>query len=155
MTVFTRKQHIYDTVWIGTEMKHFIFQVKTCKDAHITLPEAPWAPENSRFYLVIFGSWGNTRTELRRGKAGPGPVRLDTPNICSCNEFRPFWISWYNNTIAAGRGTFVGQQQIFSYPDPNPMPISALSFSSWLQAPGTWVFPRDSGEYWLKIECFQ
>ena len=66
-------------------MKHFIFQVKTCKDAHIILhvPEAPWAPENSRFYLVIFGSWCNTRTKLRFSKADRGPVRLETPDVCS------------------------------------------------------------------------
>ena len=154
VTVFTRRQHIYDTVWISTEMKHFIFQVKTCEDANIMLNDAPWAPENGGMYFVIFCSRQNTMTELRRSRGGPSLVRIRTMGVCSCQEFRTFWISWYNNTVAAGTGTFVGQKQIFSFTDPYPKTVSALSFSSWLRSSGIWMFSRDSGDYWLMIMIF-
>ena len=146
ITVITRSTHAYDTVWIQTELKHFSFQVKTCKDAHVILSRGSWY--NGSFYEIVFGSQNNQITVLRKSKSGPNEAQANTPGILSCDNFVKLWVSWYNvDVISVGKGAVVGEQTILSYQDPSPMIISAVSLSSWNEVSGVWKFYRDAGMF--------
>ena len=66
-------------------------------------------------------------------------------NLLDANNYKPFWISWEDNTIRVGRGYFYGQELLAEATDPNPRLITALGFSTGYQNSGQWQFDEDLG----------
>ena len=56
-------------------------------------------------------------------------AQVDTPDIVSADEQRPFWIKWDHGEIVLGRGEVVGEDIILAYYDPSPNPINAVAFN--------------------------
>ena len=57
-------------------------------------------------------------------------LRVDTPSVLSCTEYRKFWITWDEDHVTLGRGMHVGSDIIISLPmtdDPNDMHYVAVS----------------------------
>ena len=58
----------------------------------------------------------------------------------SCNEYRPFWISWGGGVIRCGTGLTVGENTYMIYDDPNPTEVNKVAISTGFGATGNWQF---------------
>lgn len=70
----------------------------------------------------------------------------DTPNVVSCSEFRRFWVSWTQTTIAVGSGWYM-DNMFFSYtPLQGPLKdIHAVAVTSWEHYEGEWEVDQGQG----------
>ncbi|CAC5422585.1 unnamed protein product [Mytilus coruscus] len=65
-------------------------------------------------YGFIIGGWANRKSAIRKrndNSLTPGSeqsVTFDTPDLCKCDEYRPFWISAINGVLMIGKGLIVG-----------------------------------------------
>ena len=66
--------------------------------------------------------------------------QVNTPGILSCEEMRPFWVSWGGGLIKAGRGHLVDEDEIMSWQDSEPMTPATMSFTTGWGANGDWEF---------------
>lgn len=84
----------------------------------------------------MIGGWGNTKSVIRKNKAKPDKVEVETPGIVNGGEFRSFWIRWDGGIVSAGRE---GETIPFiSWADPEPFPIGFVGVCTGWGASGTW-----------------
>lgn len=105
---------------------------------------------------IFFGGWNNQKTAIRKNRAKPDKALVDTPDICSNDDLRGFWIRWGNGSVAVGRE---GEADpLAAWDDPEPFRITHYGICTgwgasgqWIieepaaaSAPG-WTLPRDAG----------
>ncbi|XP_075156713.1 uncharacterized protein LOC142229992 [Haematobia irritans] len=114
----------------------FTFRIRAANDAHLALTSQP--NENLPMYEIFIGGWGNTKSVIRRNRQQPDVVEVPTPRILQANDYRGFWIRWYNQTITVGRQ---GEAMAFmSYRDPQLFPINYVGICTGWGASGSWIF---------------
>ena len=91
------------------------FTVAASNDVHVGLSGVSASHHGEKYELVL-GGWGNAQSVIRGANQGPHLVRVDTPNLLSRSEARPFWISWSDDHLRVGKGTVVGQDEIMRVP---------------------------------------
>ena len=79
------------------------FKVKAANDAHIILSGVKSPSEANPVVEVFIGGWGNAKSAIRVNRTKPDKDTQDTSKILSGDEFRGFWVSFDNNTVAAGK----------------------------------------------------
>nr|BAM18146.1 similar to CG10527 [Papilio xuthus] len=95
------------------------FKVRTPNDAHVALTMGP--QDSEPIYEIMIGGWGNTKSVIRKNKAKPDKVEIETPGIVNGGEFRGFWVRWDGGVVSAGRE---GESIPFiSWADPEPFPV--------------------------------
>ena len=57
----------YGRTWFTTEQQYVIFDIKSCKDAHIMLTAVPGDYKAEDVYEVVLGANSNTEIHVRRG----------------------------------------------------------------------------------------
>ena len=72
-------------------------------------------------------------------------MRAYTPDILNCDAYLPFWITWWQGSVAVGYGEVAGIGQIVVYDDPAPAAVSYLSFLTGWGATGDWEFFNVTG----------
>ena len=60
-------------------------------------------------------------------------------------EYRPFWISWYNGNIQAGKGDLVGINELMAYKDENQPSIEIISLATGNGILGEWKIVQAAG----------
>ena len=63
MVVNTPSAYKHEYAWLTSSSKHFVFELRACKDAYIALTETPHVTTDGAYELVIGGS-GNTKQVL-------------------------------------------------------------------------------------------
>ena len=70
-----------------------------------------------------------------------------TPSILTCDESRPFWISWDYKGVYAGKGNIPPNDMIMSYNNTGGIhTINAISLSTGWGATGDWQIPVAQGK---------
>ncbi|XP_063433068.1 uncharacterized protein LOC134715090 [Mytilus trossulus] len=83
-------------------------------------------------YGFIIGGWANGKSAIRKRyddsltKDSKQSVKYDTPDVCKCDEYRPFWISAINGDLRIGRGLIIGIKVIAEWTDPNPFTVRSI-----------------------------
>ncbi|XP_063436276.1 uncharacterized protein LOC134717681 [Mytilus trossulus] len=100
-------------------------------------------------YNFIIGGWTNLKSAIQRrndDSLTPGSqqsVLYDTPDVCKCDEYRPFWISAIHGVIMMGKGLIVGRNVIAELTDPNPFTVRSIGiYTNW----------ENLGEWKVQIE---
>ena len=62
--------------------------------------------------------------------------------ILSCEQFRPFWLSWKHGHLGFGQGSIPGQEVLLEVQDPDPVPVYDLvvKMGMWADTKGEWIF---------------
>ena len=134
--------------------------MRTCNDAHVLLSET-WR-EFEQAYEVVWGSNSNSLSQIRKSYQGAPLqetyvlrsfckkmclrhllvcVSRATAEICDCERFTEFWVSWSELTnIAQGTGSVVTSHTINYVEDTSdPVDIHLVSLASWTTASAEWV----------------
>ena len=126
--------------------QYFQFEVKSCAEALIALTEIAgnitW-----HAYEVKIGV-NNNKTYIYDAEHKTIVAQASTPEILSCEEFRPFWVAWTD--VGPGRSIHVGTGQVGEKPYVieyiklrEDAHIRAVSLDSVKEA--DWRFPDDAG----------
>lgn len=75
--------------------------MRACNDAILGLFDYY---HTDKLYEVVIGGSSNQNTWIRSERLGDSEKRVSTPNILNCDEYRGFWLSWYDGKIAVGQG---------------------------------------------------
>lgn len=119
----------------------FTFKVRSPNDAHLAL--SPTGEEGDPMYEVFLGGWSNSKSVIRKNRQMPDVAEADTLNILSSEEFRGFWVRWYDNVITVGRE---GEAVAFmSYEDFELLSIKYVGVCTGWGASGSWLL--DIGKY--------
>ncbi|VDI57322.1 Hypothetical predicted protein [Mytilus galloprovincialis] len=125
------------------------FQVKACQDVSIIMSNSDDKDSSKSMYNFIIGGWTNSKSAIQRRNddsltpASQQSVLFDTPNVCKCDEYRPFWISAINGVIMMGKGLIVGRNVIAEWTDPNPFTVRSI---------GIYTIVKNIGEWKVQIE---
>ncbi|ELU12990.1 hypothetical protein CAPTEDRAFT_64072, partial [Capitella teleta] len=117
------------------------FLVKSCKDVHIMLSGSIGDIQNA--YEIEIGGNTNQITDIRFGSMGNILVQVDTPFICNCDEYQPFWVSWEDKKIEVG----TGEKRLHPYisyteEEGEELEIAALTLSTYINSPGAFILPQ-------------
>jgi hypothetical protein len=127
------------------------FKVRAPSDAKLALLGVP-SNFRALSYEIIIGAEQNTLTVIRvRSPGGEVESQVNSPNILSASELRPFWIQWINGTIELGAGDAVGVNSILKLVDPDPAyrkHIHSIAVASLAGETAEWEFgsPFDTGK---------
>ncbi|VDI17600.1 Hypothetical predicted protein, partial [Mytilus galloprovincialis] len=108
------------------------FKVKACHGVRIIMSNSDDGDSSKPMYNFEIGSNKNQRSGFQRRNddsltlASKKTVFYDTPGVCSCDEYRPFWISVINGVLMIGKGLIVGINVIAEWIDPNPFIIRSI-----------------------------
>uniref|UniRef100_A0A6P4E9B9 C3 and PZP-like alpha-2-macroglobulin domain-containing protein 8 isoform X2 n=1 Tax=Drosophila rhopaloa TaxID=1041015 RepID=A0A6P4E9B9_DRORH len=124
----------------------FTFKVRSPKDAHLALTPAP--EDTGPIYEIFLGGWENTKSVIRKNRQKPEVAQVRTPGILNANEFRGFWVRWYDNVITVGReGTAAA---LLSYDAGSLFPVKFVGICTGWGASGSWQL--DGGYLQSKTE---
>ncbi|XP_053408178.1 uncharacterized protein LOC123560994 isoform X2 [Mercenaria mercenaria] len=135
----------------------FRFSVKTKHDAHILLQNKK-TDFTDDVYLVIIGGWGGTKSTISRAS---DIIYYEQTGLLSQYEYRWFWISWNETTIAVGKSDQVGNDVFLTYSgeidDINYVSVGTAQYTD-----AYWKIPKGdkyygcSGAGWLgyRDACF-
>ena len=113
--------------------------VLAAKDAHILLSPTKNPDKNSPVYEIVLGAGGNTFSEIRRRKQTLPLYTLRIKDLLSAIDPLPITIRITLDGLI--EVSIIGQNKpLMSATDPNPLPISYMSFSSWGAAEGKWFY---------------
>ena len=144
-SVYTDYDYRYNYTWLRPTTSHVTFRAKACKDIHVLL--ASDLQETAVAYEVVIGGYNNERVDIRRGAQGPVLAETWAIDICNCNEYLPFWISWENKTIEVGTGK-LRQHILLSVSDlEEGHEVKAVSLSTYHDSQGEYQLPQEHCEY--------
>ncbi len=142
MWLYTYPDFVYERIMLHTTNVYITFTVRTCEDAHIGLFELVG---DDRFYEIVIGGYANSRSDIRKQPLSGVVAYAETPYICNCDEYLPFWVSWSQGSIRLGTGTLPGVADIMHYNDDNPYKVKVVALYSWHNHPGRWMLPQKTG----------
>ena len=69
-----------------------------------------------------------------------------TPQLLDCDNKRPFWVRFVNNSISVGSGHVYGDNEFLRYNMDDTEDFSSIAATTdvW----GSWEFLQDEGEGW-------
>ncbi|XP_063436197.1 uncharacterized protein LOC134717633 [Mytilus trossulus] len=120
------------------------FEVKACHAVKIVLSNSDDGDSSKPMYNVFICGAQNQRSGFQRRNDDPlSPdsqinVSFDTLDLCSCNEYRPFWVSAINGDLKTGTGLVVGTNVIAECTDPYPFRIRSIGLFTNQQILGEW-----------------
>ncbi|XP_063447519.1 C3 and PZP-like alpha-2-macroglobulin domain-containing protein 8 [Mytilus trossulus] len=120
------------------------FEVKACFGAKFYASSSDTKDSTKPLYEIAIGSHHNERTIVRRRNDASLQAssriteQSDTQNVLSCNENRPFWISWEAGSIMVGSGNRVGENVLVSLTDPDPFTVKVLGIMTGSKVIGEW-----------------
>ena len=94
---------------------------------------------SSKLKTSFLGGWGNSKSVIRKQKQGT-PVAEHSHTPLDCDERKPFWIRWDENTIRVGAGRDVNAGEFMAYVDPTPTDVNYIAVSTGWGATGVWWF---------------
>ncbi|XP_048251802.1 uncharacterized protein 5-like [Haliotis rufescens] len=116
-----------------------VFLVKTCHDANIALHTHP-NKTNTDAYEIVVGGYANSKSFIRRCRGCAQMAPCYESFILSCNEYRPFWLSWKKDVISIGKGQTVGHQTFMELVPSSPIVINHVSVSAYIGNHALWLF---------------
>lgn len=133
--MFTDADFHYNYTWFTPIQNYVTFKARSCNDAHILLSST--RDETEVAYEIVYGSFDNTQTEVRRGSHGERLASVDTPDIMHCDEYCRFWVRWdYSSkllTVGVGK---LDTHVYITLTDEDMHQIQAFTFTSWVDSEG-------------------
>ncbi len=122
-----------DTGAQGIEVSNqsdFVFQVQGDGDVFVGLMTNRL--NTSQMYEIVIGGWSNTQSVIRNVSQSPTLLDVHMENsMFNSSSFLPFWVSWADGIIKAGKGYIPGIQTFLQWTDSSPYPINYLAFNNW------------------------
>ena len=89
---------------------------------------------------------------IRDAATGQEQIRIDTPNIMDCNNYKTFWSKWDSDyRLTVGRGAVIGKDTFLDWIDPEKRVFQGVTISTWYDASGLWDFSFLEGN---AFRCF-
>lgn len=100
---------------------------------------------NTPFYNLVIGGWGNVKSAIRKGSSYYIVSDDYGPQL---NEayFKPFWASWKNGLLQAGRGSVIDTDVFLSYKDECMFAVYDIGIVG-TNYNVTWLFDMTSCKY--------
>ncbi|CAH1788307.1 unnamed protein product, partial [Owenia fusiformis] len=121
----------------------FAFSVKACNDAHLELQLTPGNTRTNNYEIMIHGYKYNPKSGIRDNLgtmyAYESAKVLVNGKRLSCDEMRPFWVSWAGGNIEVGTGNVYGCGIFMSWKDPAPHAVNAINVMTGWGAEGDWI----------------
>ena len=136
-----RYNHLWATV---DDRSSLTFRVRACNDAHLALASV-LGDTSYHTYEVVIGASSNQYSVIRNMTLQNNLMAAHTPDILSCDESRPFWLSWAGGLIQVGRGTRVSVDRFIEWQETEPYPTNAVAISTGWGATGEWQFTDIQG----------
>lgn len=120
------------------------FEAKACGAVSIIMSNSDDGDSSKPMYGFIIGGWANRKSSIRKrndNSLTPGSgqsVDFDTPDLCKCDEYRPFWISAINGVLMIGKGLIVGINVIAEWTDPYPFTVRSIGIYTNQNGIGEW-----------------
>lgn len=91
---------------------------------------------NNDVYEIVFGSWNNTKTEIRVVSLGRPAVQItekQAPDaMLHSKRYKKYWIQFKKGTISLGSGKDIGKNELLSWNDPYPFQgMKYIGIGSW------------------------
>ncbi|KAK9892103.1 hypothetical protein WA026_018306 [Henosepilachna vigintioctopunctata] len=117
----------------------FHFSVLAMSDAHILLAPSRATQKTDPAYEIVIGAGGNTFCDIRRMQKSQVKESIRVKGLLSAVDIRSFWIHMTKDgELALGRE---GEDLPFiAWKDPDPLPLSVISFSTWPGIEAKWFF---------------
>ena len=132
-------------IWRSVEHRRsVVFSIKGHGTSVVVLTAAMEFQTQARYVLIICG-WKNKWSAIIKAGTPYNPivVRKSTPGILDRDNYRYFWLAWFNGVITFGKGKRVGREMILEYQDLAPTSIRALLFKTPIGVTNQWNFPSD------------
>jgi len=128
-----------DTGLTLSPVKSLVFNLKASNNACLALTSTK-GNYGGKIYEIVFGAYGNNCTIIRIAKHDNMVASASSPGILDPDNFRPFWISWSNNNILAGKGAVVGEHILAAYDEyGTPVAVNYLGVTGY-DEPGVFRF---------------
>ncbi|VDI45172.1 Hypothetical predicted protein [Mytilus galloprovincialis] len=120
------------------------FEVKACHAVKIVMSNSDEGDSSKPMYNIFICGGQNRRSGFqRRNDDSLTPdtefnVAYDTLDLCSCDEYRPFWVSATNGDLMIGKGLIVGFNVIAEWTDPYPFMVRSIGLFTNQQIIGEW-----------------
>ena len=125
----------------------FVVRVQACRDAHIALSEL-FNNVQSRTYEIIIGGNANMNSFIRDAETFHEKIRVDTPNILDCNNYRTFWVKWESDyTVTVGQGAVINRNTFLDWNDAEQRVFRGITISTYYGAEGLWEFSFLEGNF--------
>ena len=104
----------------------------------------PGSVVDKEAYEIILGENLDTFSEI--SVVGTNEmVRVATPLVVSCEEIKPFWITWFQNRIMVGRGSTPFVDTFMELSPNTTFEVRGISLTSSGDTLGQWIFPKTTG----------
>lgn len=120
-------------------LQSIVFHVRACNDAHVGLFKSLPSPNIRRFYEIVIGGWGNTKSVIRDRRQGKALVQHDG-TLLNCNVYRQFWISWQGQMLKVGQGKEINKRIIMEYPMRLYFDVQYVAITTGYGSEGRWLF---------------
>ncbi|CAH1788306.1 unnamed protein product [Owenia fusiformis] len=121
----------------------FAFSVKACHDAHLELQQTPGDTQTDNYEILLHGYASDPKCGIRDNLgtlfAYESAKVLVKGERLSCDEMRPFWVSWAGGNIEVGTGNVYGYGTFMSWKDPEPHAVNAINVMTGWGAEGDWI----------------
>ncbi|XP_071123983.1 uncharacterized protein 5-like [Mytilus edulis] len=136
---FTRNDYeylpLFDAGLSFVENSSIVFEVKTCRGAHIALMSEK--TDTGPLYEVVIGGEKNTKMIMRRGKFSSQVLSEWAPSLVDCYSYNAFKIQIDDGHIEVKH---MESNKVYNWTDPNPLNVSYIAIASWWNATGEWKF---------------
>ncbi|CAG2190043.1 unnamed protein product [Mytilus edulis] len=140
-------QYVVDVNKYGldlTGITTLTFEVMACGEASIVMSNSEVGDPKKPMYDFIIGGENNQKSFLRRRKDDSLTARskqtvfYHTPDVCKCDEYRPFWIRAIDGILSIGEGRIVGMNLIAEFYYPPPFTVRAIGIYTNQENVGEW-----------------
>ncbi|VDI18417.1 Hypothetical predicted protein [Mytilus galloprovincialis] len=120
------------------------FEVMACGEASIVMSNSEVGDPKKPMYDFIIGGENNQKSFLRRRKDDSLTARskqtvfYHTPDVCKCDEYRPFWIRAIDGDLWIGEGRIVGMNVTAEFYYPPPFTVRAIGIYTNQENVGEW-----------------
>ncbi|XP_077861526.1 uncharacterized protein LOC144341898, partial [Saccoglossus kowalevskii] len=117
--------YTYEYVAASPGVSRTDFEVKASNDALIGLSEE--GQDMPDMYEIVIGGNKNTQSFIRRCMLCENEVVEETPDILSADEFRAFYVTWYDGYIKVGKRS---EEPFMEWQDPDPLPVNYVGYTT-------------------------
>ena len=136
------------TFYLVADRKQLVVEIKACSGALMEFATQQRGNLDKPILILEIGAEDNTRMKfIAPGSSGPPLVSTGIRHPLHCNQFRRFWMSWYDQDFRVGRGSIVGKQTLMNWRDNSDQYVNIIGLSSEIGSSAVWMVSENSASH--------